>query len=143
MEQAHSAYNSQHHIVKNLDPALDPAHEHSHTHLHHSANAEKGRHDDPVYSIGTTGEKSDIPDQDPMDHALHRRGHPERHLSSADGKDLKDPAMTYDAKYDVENGSGGNAGGVEGEEKKKSRFERIYRRYRILFHLGIFLLFTG
>jgi CNT family concentrative nucleoside transporter len=149
MENAHSAFNSEHHVVQNLDPALDPAHEHSHGHLHHSAKAEQGRHDDPVYSIGTTGEKSTVPDADPMDHALHRRGHPERHnLSSGDkdinNKDIKDPSIAYDNKYDVENASAGIAGGFSEEEREKDTgFAKIYRRYRIFFHIGIFLLFTG
>jgi CNT family concentrative nucleoside transporter len=149
MEQAHSAFDSQHRVIKNLDPALDPAHEHSHGHLHHSANAEKGRHDDPVYSIGTTGEKSAIPDADPNDHALHRRGHPERHnLSSVDknlsDKDLKESTIAYDNKYDAEDASAGNTGILAGEESEKRKgFGRIYRRYRVFFHLAIFMLFTG
>jgi CNT family concentrative nucleoside transporter len=133
----------QHHVAKNLDPALDEAHEHHHEHLHHSANAEKGRHDDPSYSIGTTNEKSTIPDQDPLDHALHRRNHPERHMSE---KDVKDPSMAYDdkASYDVEDGRAGP--GVANEQEadpKNHKFARFYRRFRIFFHLAIFLLFTG
>lgn len=124
------------HMVHNLDPALDPAREHHHEHLHHDAHAEKGRHDDPVYTIGTTAEKSDIPDQDPMDHALHRRHHPER--GSGDKSIEKDPTVAYDHKYDAEKGA------PEQEADPKShKVSRFYRKYRIFFHLFLLLLFTG
>lgn len=139
---AHS--KSKQHLATNNDPALDPAHEHHHAHLHHSARAEEGRHDDVVYSIGTTGEKSTIPDQDPMDHNLHRRHHPEHHPERTSDNDLKDPALTYDVKYDAEKGSLGavNSSGQE-RDPQSHKFARFYAKYRIVWHLFIFLLFTG
>jgi len=42
---AHST-SSQHHIVKNDDPALDQSHEHTHVHMHHDKHAEQGRKDE-------------------------------------------------------------------------------------------------
>lgn len=69
--------SKQRHIITNSDPALDTAHEHHHGHLHHNAFAEEGREDEVVYSKDTTFERSMIPNQDPMDHNVHRRKHPE------------------------------------------------------------------
>jgi CNT family concentrative nucleoside transporter len=125
------------HMARNLDPALDPAREHHHEHLHHDANAEKGRHDDPVYTIGTTAERSNVPDQDPMDHALHRRHHPER-AGSGDKSIDKDPTVAYDDKYDAEKGTADQEA-----DPQNHNVSRFYRKYRIFFHLFLLLLFTG
>lgn len=70
--------SAQKHVALNNDPALDIAQEHKHGHLHHDAHATADRDDELTYSKGTTFERSTIPDQDPMDHNLHRRGHPEK-----------------------------------------------------------------
>lgn len=126
--------HSSHHLAHNADPALDVAHEHHHTHLHHDATAEKGRQDDAVYSAGTTAEPSVIPKQDPLDHALHRRHHPER----------KDMEKDDPADYDAEKGGISPISTSDQERDPQShRFARFYARYRIFFHLFIALLFTG
>lgn len=124
------------HVARNFDPALDVAHEHHHAHLHHDATAEKGRQDDIVYSTGTTSEPSVIPDQDPLDHALHRRHHPER-------KDIdmeKDNAVDYDAE---KGGISPISTSDQERDPQSHKFARFYARYRIFFHLFIALLFTG
>jgi len=136
MEQ-HNA-SAQRQIARNVDPALDRSHEHGHRHLHHDEYAEKGRHDDVVYTTGTTAEKSDIPDQDPNDHALHRRNHPERRVLEKDG------AIAYDHKYDAENGGMGPVDSSPQEKDPQGhKVARFYARYRIFFHLFLFMLFTG
>ncbi|OCK85845.1 sodium/nucleoside cotransporter 1 /nucleoside cotransporter 1 [Lepidopterella palustris CBS 459.81] len=124
-------------VVPNNDPALDVAHEHHHAHLHHDAFAEKGRHDDIVYSKGTTDEPSVIPNADPLDNALHRRHHPERK-----GKDIeKDGGLDVE---DVEKGSMSPVHGSGHDEDPQSHiFSNFYAKYRIFFHIFIGMLFTG
>ncbi len=116
----------QHHVPPNPDPALDISHEHHHRHLHHDSFAEKGREDEVVYSKGTTFESSTIPEESPQDHELHRRHHPE-----------KVEIKVGDAE------KGMSSVGSEDEDPQTHTFSRFYAKYRILFHLFIWLLFTG
>jgi CNT family concentrative nucleoside transporter len=128
------------HLAHNPDLALHPSREHHHEHLHHSANAERGRTDDAVYSKGTTDEAGVIPHQDINDDVLHRNHHPERDSTG------KDPAVydEKDYKYDAEKGSVSPAHtDKEEEDPKRHKFSRFYRKYRIFFHLAIAALFTG
>lgn len=133
-------FSSQTDVVKNNDPALDVAREHHHEHLHHSARAEKGREDEVVYTTGTTAERSNVPDADPLDNALHNRGHPERgHPERISKKD--DIGIDYDTAekgYDVsdENGS-------HGSQTRAHRLKRFYRHWRIWIHLLILIVMTG
>ena len=50
------------------DPAMDPFRQHSHSHLHHSPRASHDGNDQPRYTVGTTAERSIIPDPSPQDH---------------------------------------------------------------------------
>jgi len=129
--------SSQQHVVLNDDPALEVSHEHFHAHLHHDELAERGRDDDIAYSNGTTFEKSNILDQGVMDHNLHRRKHPQGQVSK-NGKGTI--GIT-----DEERGSIGPEGmSREAEEDPQDhQWSHFYARYRIFFHLFIFLLFTG
>jgi concentrative nucleoside transporter, CNT family len=133
MDTQHN-FSSQTDVVRNNDPALDIAHEHHHEHLHHSAAAEKGREDEVVYSMGTTGEKSNIPDADPMDHALHDRHHPER-----TGK-RDDIGIDYNT---TEKGYGSEEHSGDDEAARGHRWKRFYRHYKIFIHLVILLVMTG
>lgn len=122
------AHNSspQHHVVPNLDPALEISNEHHHRHLHHDAFAEKGREDEVVYSKGTTFEKSIIPEESPQDHDLHRRRHPEKGgVEVEDAEKGVSPIRSEEA------------------DPQTHTFSRFYAKYRIFFHLFIWLLFTG
>ena len=116
----------QHRVVTNLDPALETAHEHHHRHLHHDAFAEKGREDEVIYSKGTTFERSTIPAESPQDHELHRRHHPEK--GTVDVGDAEKGLSLVQS---------------EEEDPQTHTFSRFYARYRIFFHLFIWLLFTG
>jgi CNT family concentrative nucleoside transporter len=136
-DSAHNA-STQHNVVPNLDPALDKSNEHRHAHLHHDAFAEKGRQDDIMYSVGTTGEKSMIPDADPNDDALHRRHHPERHAEHYP-VEAKTPLP---AEFDEENG-GREVLQVDSTDPQRHTVARFYRRYRPFIHLFIWLFFTG
>ena len=131
---AHGASNARHtastkyRLEPNNDPALDPAHEHHHTHLHHSERAVAGREDDMMYSKETTDEPSTIPHQDALDHALNRRHH------------LPDQK----AGVNVTDTEKGGLSPIQSEEDPQSHtFARFYSRYRIFFHLFVWLLFTG
>ena len=118
------------HVIPNDDPALDRAHEHHHTHLHHDANAEKRREDEVVYSKGTTNEKSTIPHQDHQDHDLSRRKHTD--IS-------KGTPIASDSLADAE--QGGSAS--EELDPQTHTASNLYRKYRLFFHLFIWLVFTG
>jgi concentrative nucleoside transporter, CNT family len=115
-----------HGVVSNPDPALDVAKEHHHQHLHHDAFAEKGRHDDAVYTQGTTSEPSIIPNADPLDDNLHRRGHPERKL--ADTKEAMDV-------NDAEKGAYSPEPEEEKEHGHGAKVRRFYQKYRIFFRM--------
>lgn len=123
--QTHNT-SSQYHVRPNPDPALDLSHEHRHQHLHHDAFAEKGREDEVVYSKGTTFEKSTIPDESPLDHELHRRYHP--------GKGEVEVGDTEKGISPVR---------YQEEDLQTHSFSNFYAKYRIFFHLFIWLLFTG
>lgn len=125
---AHST-SSQHHIVKNDDPALDQSHEHTHVHMHHDKHAEQGRKDEVVYSKGATFERSTIPHQDPQDHDLARR----RNADPSDGNsgmiDAEKAAMSPER--------------LDEADPRTHTLSRFYLKYRLFFHLFIWLFFTG
>ena len=132
IEDAAHDYNhntsSQRHVVVNDDPVLRKDREHHHGHLHHSANTEKGREDDLAYSKGTTFEESTIPHQDPQDHNLHRRHHADN---------TKEPTGIVDPEH-------GRLSSISSEEDPQSHgLSSFYSKYRMFFHLFIWLLFTG
>ncbi|KAH8701650.1 H+/nucleoside cotransporter [Talaromyces proteolyticus] len=104
---------NQHDAVR--DPALNPANEHHHAHHHHTAFAEKGREDEVVYSLGTTAEKSIIPDPSPLDHS-----YPDN--KNTDVSDLEDLG--------------------EGRAKRPWQ-RRMIKQWRHVLHAVIWLLFTG
>lgn len=116
-------------VTPSHDPALNVAHEHHHGHLHHDAYSEEGQDDEIVYSKGTTLEKSGIPDQDPQDQVLHRR----HHLDDKKGSNRIS---------DVENANISSAL-TEEKDPRSHAFSVFYAKYRIFFHLFIWLFFTG
>ena len=117
-------------VVPNDDPALDVAHEHRHTHLHHDENAEKGRQDEVAYSKGTTDEKSTIPHQDLQDHDLARP----KHRESA-----KDTPIVTDNLSNAEKAGSGS----EELDPQTHTVSNFYRKYRLVFHLFVWMVFTG
>lgn len=125
---AHNASN-QHQIAPNRDPALDLAHERHHGHLHHDASAEKCREDELVYSKDTTFEKSTIPYQAPQDHDLYRRHQPNDDPGLIEVIDSKKGALSSPP--------------LEEEDPQFHKFSSFYARYRIFFHLFLWLFFTG
>ena len=117
-------------VMSNPDPALDVSHEHRHSHLHHSAAALKGReHETVAYSTGTNPDKSTMPED--KTHETHVQ---QRWRSTLEDEDV-DSAEKGGVVDSVESASS--------EEKERGRFARFYARWKILFHLFIFLFFTG
>ena len=126
-QHGHNA-SSQQDVRQNPDLALHFSREHQHQHLHHSERAEAGRTDEVVYSKDTTFGKEHgphVPEQIHEDQQLHHRHHEKNN-----------------AIQDAEIGELGLVASDE-DEPKKHRFSRFYARYRIFFHLFIWLLFTG
>ena len=118
----------QHGVEPSLDPALEISREHHHAHLHHSERALRGREDDVAYTKGTTFEQSNIPDQDPQDHALHRRHHAE---------ETKGHVHVMDEEK-------GTSSPVEQEvDPRTHTLSRFYGKFRIMIHVFLWLLFTG
>ena len=121
-------FSAQHHVTSNPDLALHYSHEHEHKHLHHSHAAEAGRKDDIAYSMGTTFERSNIPNQNPQDYDTHP-------TPAVDEKTI----ITQD---DTEN-DGLDLPASEDGDLRRHRWSRLYRKNRILVHIFIWLLFTG
>ena len=119
----------------NPDPALDIRHEQFHAHLHHSSRAEQGRSHDPSYAVGTTFEPNVIPQRDPQGYTSHPRLDSRTPTTTKLGADVGD----------VEKGSTSPADGSseQGEDGQKYSLIRLYKKYRIFFHIFVFLLFTG
>ena len=128
--------SSQHDVQPNADLALHFYREHEHRHLHHAhrASVELDKHHDLEYSTGTTFERSNIPTASPEDG--HQHLHPQRypaHEKDADG-----------ATADVEKGDGLAQVDTSNEEYPQRRsFALFYAKHRILFHLVVWLFFTG
>ena len=132
MEDDQHKHNAspQHHVLINNDPALDTAHEHRHTHLHHSAHAEEGRRDNVMYSKRTTDERPIIPHQDHQDHNIERRK--KAVVSDASPQITEGATDTEKATYSSEE-----------SDPQSHRLSNFYRKYRLFFHLIIWLVFTG
>ena len=118
----------QHSVESNSDPALDISHEHHHAHLHHDKQAMQGREDEVVYSEGTTFERSTIPDQDPLDHALHRRHHPDENKTHVEVRDAEKGLISPI---------------VSEEDPRTHTLSRFYGKWKVIVHALIWILFTG
>lgn len=125
---AHSA-SAQHQEALNHSPPADSAHQHNHGHLHHDAHAEQGRDEEVTYFQDTTVEKGIIPHQDPQSNDLHRRLHSNNHQSSAEILDTEKGAMSSIP--------------LEEEDPQSHKAAGFYTKYRIFFHVFIWLFFTG
>lgn len=99
-------------------PASEVAHEHIH-----------GRDEEAGYSKGTTLRKATASDHELQPHDLHRRHLPE------DSK--VPPGISDPEKADLALGL------PEEADSRSGSFSKFYAKYRIFFHLGIWLFFTG
>lgn len=117
----------------NNDPVPDEANEHHHAHIHHDVNAEEGREEEVVHAKGTTLEPRIMPHQDPQDHGMHHE------------KQAVKTEQSIASYSDPENGSGSFAlGHIESEEDPQTHTaSTFYQKYRLIFHLIIWLFFTA
>ena len=106
------------HGVQSHEPASEVAHEHTHS-----------RGDEAGYSKGITLGKAAASDQELQPHDLHRRHLPE------DSK--VQPGISDPEKADLAHGL------TEEADSRSGSFSKFYAKYRIVFHLGIWLFFTG
>lgn len=134
-EHGHNA-SLQHNVDPNPDLALHYSHEHQHGHVHHAPSALAHRHDDILYSSGNAEKHGGVdllekPSQDYTKHQLQNDGK----MASVKEIDTETGGMSPTRIISEDATEPGRRG--------KWTFGRIYRRYRIVFHLFIWLLFTG
>ena len=142
VEAERNAHNSssQVDVERNPDPALDIVREHAHTHLHHDQTALRGREESVAYSKDTTHEPRVVPNADPMDDAVHRRHHHAAPVGARDSSSFE----KGDAKvHDAEKGARTLSPEYEEGDPQRHGFARFYSKWKIFFHLFIWLLFTG
>ena len=117
-------------VAPNPDPALNVSHEHKHSHLHHSAAALRGQeYETVVYSTGASPDRSIVPEDKTHEQHVHQKWRAtskDRDVNSAEKGGMVDSIESTST-----------------EEKERGRFARFYARWRIFFHLFIFLFFTG
>lgn len=109
-------------------PYLQDSNERRHDHVHHNADLEKGQEDKIIHSYGTNFEGRTIAPQESQDHELHKR----RHADMA-----KEPTAAVGPEQ-------GTMSLSHFEENSQSHiFSNFYKRYRIFFHLFLWIVFTG
>lgn len=120
---ANESHNSsaQHGVEINPDPVLEYTNEHHHTHIHHGATSLSEGKDDLMFAKST-----------------------ENYTGSVPAPDYKVRPMS--SNEDEESG-GGVVGEIRSEDEKtgwkKWTFKRIYRQYKIVFHLAIWAVWTA
>lgn len=118
-------------LRRNSDPALDPKNQHAHEHIHHSPRAEDGGHSHALYTKDTTMDPSLIPAQSHLHkHDIESGGGLPDYKSDPEKRDQD--IVDTDAE---EHGSNGR--------RPPGMWGMMYRRFRIFFHIGFFLLSTG
>lgn len=122
-------YHGKHSVVHNSVQSMDMSREHHHGHLHHDAKVERGQEGEITYSEGTIIEKGTTSLEDQQNHTLHRRNYTNPIKSGS-------LEIVDTEKADIIP--------VAAEEDPQSLgFSTIYIRYRVFFHLVIWLVFTG
>lgn len=121
----------QHGVDANPDLALHYSHEHQHAHLHHGHKASIAHDKDEHVSYATGEEpRGDILGKSEQDYTSHK-------LRAVDEKaefhaQDSEKGVVSPTRLSSEEGDG-----------KKHRVSRFYKKYRIFFHLAIWLLFTA
>ena len=115
-------------MIPNEVPALQDSNERHHDHVHPNSDLEKGQEDEIIPSYDTSLEGRTIPHQKSRDHELHKRRHADK---------AKEPTAAVDPEQ-------GTMSLSHFEENPQTHaFSSFYKRYRIFFHLFIWLVFTG
>lgn len=101
---------------------------HQHAHLHHDANAKKGGQDEVVYSQDKKWKGVDKPLDDTQTNDIQRRK----------------GANASHGSMDTLNQEKGSLSRLDSEEDPHTHtLPNFYLRYRVIFHVFIWLLFTG
>jgi CNT family concentrative nucleoside transporter len=125
--QGHNS-SSQVGVDRNPDPALDYANEHRHGHPHHHGAAAKSleKHDEVMYSSGTTEKGHDLMDRPLQDYSTHK-------LNDA----------TIEKSIDEESGNVGAIRDGEDGVPTNGRYRRYYRKIRPFIPIAIWMVFTA
>ena len=126
-DESHNT-STQTHVIAHSSPVPDKAQEHHHAHFHDDADAEKNK-GGPIFSKGTAFEHNAVPNKDSREHAVQPG---ECGETTAGGM----PAFVDSERNGLSH--------VRLEEDSKTHsLSDFYRRYRLFFHLFIWLVFTG
>jgi CNT family concentrative nucleoside transporter len=130
-------------VHPNPDPALDISREHHHSHLNHTAFAEKGHHDNVVYSTGTTAEPSVVPTSIHPDQS-HRRRHADTE------HDIEKTGAFYETEHSMEKDTHHSDTSETRDDRRKQQFGLLFplilfwRQYgRIIVHIFVGTVMTG
>lgn len=124
-------------VIENPDMTLHYSHEHQHNHMHHGRSSLVDRHDDILFAKGgAIDNRHDfIVDQD---HSHHQH-------AMKPTVDAKDHVYSETSTSDPEK-AGLETARIETndtDDEQKHRFSRFYRKYKLFFHLFVWLVFTA
>lgn len=138
------------HVHANPDPALDIAREHEHQHLHHSAHAAHVDNSTPVYTTGTTDEKtSKLFQPSAQDsHLQHRHvvgDDIEKNGGFVGEKHTGFPDEKHGGFANYEEKATRSSSDPESEVEKKKWYSPsvLYRKFRLPIHIWMGCFFTG
>lgn len=124
-------------VIENPDVTLHYSHEHQHNHMHHGRSSLADRHDDILFAKGT--------EIDNRHDFIVGQDHSHHHHAMKPSVDTKDHIYSESGASDPEKG-GLEAARIETndtDDGQKHRFSRFYRKYKIFFHLFIWIVFTA
>lgn len=110
-------------IIQRDSRTVQHSNERHRDHVHHNVDLEKGKENQIINSYGTTFEEKTIPHRDLQDQDSHRRRHADIRKESAVAVDL---SLSH---FD--------------ESSESHTLSNFYKRYRILFYLFFWIVFTG
>lgn len=112
-------YSAQQGVEINPDPVLDLSNEHHHAHVHHGATAVPPEKDDLMFATST-----------------------DKYTGTSGSPDYKVHPMSS-----RDDGESGVVGDIRNEDEKASSTKwspkRLYKQYKIAFHLAIWLVWTA
>lgn len=112
-------YSAQQGVGINLDPVLERSNEHQHAHVHHSTTAITQEKDDMMFATST-------------DKYAGTPGSPDYKVHQTSSRDEEESGGVGDIRIEAE-----KAG------SKKWSLKRLYKQYKILFHLTIWGVWTA
>lgn len=115
-------YSAQQGVDINPDPVLELSNEHHHTHLHHGATAMPPEKDEVMFATST-------------DKYTGTSGSPDLKVHQMSSRDEEESGGVGDIREDGdENDRAGS---------KKWSLKRVYKQYKVFFHLAIWSVWTA